>query len=202
MPLIPSWDPGRATSLLAMWSMMSCAMMLPCAAAEILNAGPANRRFDGVPAAAASFSLGYLAVLVTMGAVGAAAEWTFEAAGGMVIGSPVRDPVLKGSLLLIAGLVELPKLRLGQVGATCSRVDIQPSLIEGFHHARSHIGPYVTMICLQLVGGAMDFRWMAVVGAWMLGAALAPSRKLSALLGFCLLAVTTLAFAGPAITGP
>lgn len=40
-----------------------------------------------------------------------------------------------------------------------------------------HLGSAVAMLCLQLVGGAMDLSWMALVAVWMLALALAPARR-------------------------
>jgi predicted metal-binding membrane protein len=41
------------------------------------------------------------------------------------------------------------------------------------------IGSAVAMLCLQLIGGAMDLGWMALVAVWMLVLALAPARRLA-----------------------
>lgn len=38
----------------------------------------------------------------------------------------------------------------------------------------------VAMLCLQLIGGAMDLGWMALIAVWMLALALAPARRLAA----------------------
>lgn len=43
----------------------------------------------------------------------------------------------------------------------------------------SRLGSAVAMLCLQLVGGAMDLGWMALVAIWMLALALAPARRLA-----------------------
>lgn len=55
-------------------------------------------------------------------------------------------------------------------------------IAEAYWSARptglTRLGSAVAMICLQLIGGAMDLGWMALVAIWMLARALAPARRL------------------------
>jgi predicted metal-binding membrane protein len=55
-------------------------------------------------------------------------------------------------------------------------------IAEAYWSARptslTRLGSAVAMICLQLIGGAMDLGWMALVAIWMLALALAPARRL------------------------
>jgi predicted metal-binding membrane protein len=120
------------------------------------------------------------------GAAGALVEWTLESAGAMQVGSKLADPYLRGSLLIIAGLAALSTLRRAPAqarGAPC----VPSPVLQGINHGRSRFGSYVVMICLQLVGGAMDMAWMAVIAAWMLAAAMLPrTKQFSTLAGFSL----------------
>lgn len=57
-------------------------------------------------------------------------------------------------------------------------------IAEAYWSARStsltRLGSAIAMICLQLMGGAMDLGWMALIAVWMLVLALAPARRLVA----------------------
>jgi predicted metal-binding membrane protein len=197
VPLILAWDGWRAVTLLAMWSLMGCAMMLPCATAEILGASTAQGDRNGIFLAVISFTVGYLGIVALAGSAGALVEWTLESAGAMQAGSKIADPSLRGGLLIVAGLAALSTLRRGPTEDTAAACAAPSTLLQGIRHGRSRLGSCVAMICLQFVGGAMDIAWMAVLAAWMLASAILPrTKQLSALAGFFLLAMASLSFAG------
>lgn len=100
------------------------------------------------------------------------------------------------------GCIALPVLLAVGAGAVLGSVVIATPLLLAIAGAAlaaeacwsrladNRLGSAVAMLCLQLVGGAMDLNWMALVAVWMLALALAPARRMvtaaaaTALLGF------------------
>lgn len=186
---------SRAMALFVMWSLMTPAMMLPCATAQIVGASWARRRHEPVLAAALAFTLGYLALLAPAGITAATVQWSLESIGAIDGGSRLTSPALTGSFLLIASSLEMAKVwcgrRIRPVPETVSALD------QGLRHGRSRLIACVQMICLQFVGGAMDIAWMAVLTIWMLAGTILPRTKpLSMLVSLALLGAAGLAYAG------
>ena len=88
--IIPAWSADRAVSLLAMWTMMSAAMLLPCAAVDIVRTGVTLDRVIE-----ASFVRAFaLAIAI------APARWTLESLGAMSNG-PLPGGVAAQLLLVV-----------------------------------------------------------------------------------------------------
>jgi predicted metal-binding membrane protein len=99
------------------------------------------------------------------------------------------------------GCIALPTMLAIAAGGLLTTVALAPSMlvaIAGFALAGealweapvgNRLGSAVAMVCLQLVGGAMELGWMALVAIWMLALALAPARRaVTAAAGIALLA--------------
>ncbi|MGV1792695.1 copper chaperone [Rhizobium sp. A37_96] len=192
---IPAWSAGRASGLLAMWGIMTPAMMLPGAAFAIMQAAWEHRGDRKVYATATCFAAGYLLIVLTGGLLAALAQWALESTGTVIGWTTMADPLPSGLLLVAAGLHQLSPLRRTSkplCGILAGGDDGDPvAIVKGLRHGRSRFGCCAGMICLQFAGGAMNLGWMAFLTVWMSAEAVLPWKKHVAVL-----AGTTLLVAG------
>ena len=167
--------------LLGMWMVMSVTMMLPCATGLIIGISW-EARPHGAVLAASKFTGGFLAVVAVAGILGGVVEAGFA---GMGLQNPevgIANPLLRCCLLAAAGLLELlqPHMRSAPRSG-------HGAFLRGIAHGGAAWSTLATMICLQLVGGAMNMPWSATVALWMLADAILPSRRQSTIFGATLL---------------
>jgi len=188
---IPAWNMSRASSLLAMWIVMTPAMMLPCAAPAIMRVSWDHRGRLDIYAAAISAAGGYLLVILFGSIVAALAQWALESHGVLIGGTTTGNPMWNGFLLIAAGLYQiLPfkrSLRPFCLVASCGDGG-RGGVMAGLRHGRSCFGSCAGIICLQFAGGVMNVGWMAFLTAWMLAEAILPwKRHIAVLAGTALL---------------
>ena len=173
---------------LGMWIIMSVTMMLPCAIGRIIGISW-EARPHGAVLAAFKFTGGFLAVVAVAGILGGLAETGFA---GMGLQNPevgITNPFLRCGLLATAGLLELlqPHTRSAQRSG-------HGAFLSGIAHGGAAWSTLATMICLQLVGGAMNMPWSATVALWMLADAILPSKRQSTIFGATLLIAAAVSF--------
>lgn len=186
---IPAWNMGRASSLLAMWIVMTPAMMLPGAAPAIMQASWDHRGRLDVYTAAMSAASGYLLMIVLGSIVAALAQWVLESCGVLIGGAMMGNPKWSGLLFIAAGLYQVLPFRRSPrpfcVAAACGG---GTGVKAGLRHGRACFGSCAGMICLQFAGGVMNVGWMAFLTAWMLAEAIFPwKRHVAVLAGAALL---------------
>ncbi|WP_449096341.1 copper chaperone [Rhizobium sp. A22-96] len=186
---IPTWNSGRAFSLLAMWIVMTPAMMLPGAAPAIMQASWDHRGRLDVYTAAMSVASGYLLMILLGSVVAALAQWALESHGVLIGGATMGNPKWSGLLFIAAGLYQVLPFRRSPkpfcVTGTCGG---GTGVKAGLRHGRACFGSCAGMICLQFAGGVMNVGWMALLTAWMLADAILPwKRHVAVLAGVALL---------------
>lgn len=186
---ISAWDTGRATSLLAMWVVMTPAMMLPGAAPAIMRASWDHRGRLDVYAAAMSAAGGYLLVILSGSSVAALAQWAMESHRVLIGGATMGNPKWSGLLFIAAGLYQILPFRHSPKPFCVARAcDGGTGIRMGLRHGRACLGSCAGMICLQFAGGVMNVGWMALLTAWMLADAILPwKRHVAVLAGTVLL---------------
>lgn len=104
--------------------------------------------------------------------IGDAAQRGWHAAATYALGCmalPTAIAVVAGALLAPVHIG--PSILLAIAGiALASEAAWEPS-------AGNRFGSAIAMVCLQLIGGAMNLGWMALIAVWMLALALAPARR-------------------------
>jgi predicted metal-binding membrane protein len=174
------WGLDYAVNLVAMWLVMTPAMMLPAAAIDILEGSSFDRNRAGRFAAASSVCAGYLAVVTAASIVAAGLQWALQSAAMLTDGARVASPIAGGALLAIAGLYQLsPSKRVSLQrcvqGHRTHAKDGDP-MAFGLRHGLACIDCCAVMICLQFAVGVMSVGWMVALVCWMLAERILPFR--------------------------
>lgn len=170
-------------AVLAMWLLMSVAMMLPTAMPAIdLYASLARRMESGGTLRIALFTGGYLIAWGAFSAVAAAAQL-----GLGTIPANLLPPALAGGVVLIvAGAYQLSALK-ARCLAKCRnpmmflmshwREDLPGTLRLGILHGIICVGCCWALMLLMFIGGTMNLFWMALLGLAMLGEKVLPHAE-------------------------
>ncbi|HZS84431.1 MAG TPA: DUF2182 domain-containing protein [Stellaceae bacterium] len=177
MAMAPAWTPGYAALVLLMWVVMMAAMMLPGAAPTILLvAGIARRRAGAggrVPATAALFALGYLAVWGAFSLVATATQWGLD----QVMLPTTAGTVLAGIVFLGAGLYQWTPLKAACLRHCRSPLDFilhhwregaLGALATGMGHGLYCLGCCWMLMALLFAGGLMNPLWIAAIALLVL----------------------------------
>ena len=186
---IPAWNIGRVSSLLAMWIVMTPAMMLPGAAPAIIQGSWDHRGRLAVYTAAISAAAGYLLIILLGSIIAALAQWALESHGVLIGGATTGNLKWSGLLFIAAGLYQiLPFKRSPKPFCVAAACDGGTGIKKGLRHGRACFGSCAGMICLQFAGGVMNVGWMTLLTAWMLADAILPwKRHVAVLAGAALL---------------
>lgn len=192
LPAGAAW-PG----LVAMWVLMSVAMMLPTAAPAIDIYVRLSRRIPAARAAhvagfAGGFVLAWSALALIAGGLQAVASAPLAAWATTL---PPNWPA--GVILILAGTYQLTPVK--QACLTLCRnpmtffmsqwkEGIDGAVRMGFHHGAICIGCCWAMMGLMLIGGAMNLAWMAALGLMMLAEKTVPGAARAGRLIGCAMA--------------
>lgn len=161
----------------AIWALMSVAMMLPTAAPAIDIYVRLSRRVEARRGAhVAAFAGGYLAAWTVFAATAAGAQVLLGARiGDAAAGLP--QGVLAGSLLVLAGGYQVTPLKQACL-AKCRnplaffmshwREGVDGAARMGLHHGMICIGCCWALMGLMFLFGTMNLVWMAGLGLLML----------------------------------
>jgi len=159
---------------MAIWALMSVAMMLPTAAPAVDVYVRLSRRLEAQQAAhVAAFGGGYVAAWAALAALAGALQVSLgaRAAGAMAPG------LAAGSLLLLAGLYQLTPLKQACLTLCRNplaffmghwREGIGGAFAMGLHHGAVCIGCCWALMGLMFLAGTMNLAWMAALGLAML----------------------------------
>ncbi|MET3896186.1 hypothetical protein ABIB57_000110 [Devosia sp. UYZn731] len=156
------WDAERLVGLVAMWSVMMTAMLVPCRVTAMVAAGWRWRASYGFLTASLAYGLGHLCLLGPVVAGAAVVEWVMESLGLLVAGQP---PDFEWQMALIAVGVGL-LLAGRRVPASTAW---SGPLGQGVLRARDQLPVTSAMVCLQLAGGSMNLAWMIALTLGMVG---------------------------------
>jgi predicted metal-binding membrane protein len=174
------WGFEHAVNLLAMWLVMTPAMMLPAAAIDILEGSSFDSKRQGRFAAASSVCAGYLAVVTAASIVAAGLQWTLQSAAMLTDGARVASPIASGVLLAIAGLYQMSSFKRLSLQRCLQRhrVDAKDRdpVALGLRHGIACIDCCAVMICVQFAVGIMNVGWMVALVCWMLAERMLPFR--------------------------
>lgn len=192
-------------SILAMWLLMSIAMMLPTALPTIdLYVRLSQRMEEGRVHRIALFVAGYLVAWGAFGAVAAGAQIAIATLPATTL-APLAAA---GSLMVVAGAYQLSPLKRACLDLCRNpmlffmahwRESLTGTLALGMRHGAVCIGCCWALMALMFIGGAMNPVWMAALGAVMLAEKVLPGAGAwgriggIALLGAgCVLIISTL----------
>lgn len=179
-----SWDAGTWALVIAMWSAMMVAMMIPSAAPAMLlydRISLQPRSSDGDRATLAptwAFASGYLLMWLGFACLAAILQWALEQAGfvsALTMGSANRW--FSGGLLVAAGLYQLSPLKRlcllhcrspGHFFTRHWRAGIGGAVRLGAMHGAFCIGCCWVLMLLLFVGGVMDLVWIAALACLIL----------------------------------
>ena len=170
-------------AVLAMWLLMSVAMMLPTAMPAIdLYASLARRMEHGRTLRIALFVGGYLVAWGAFAAVAAAAQLGL----GTIPPTVLPPAVAGGAVLMLAGAYQLSALK-ARCLAKCRnpmlflmshwREDLPGTLRLGVLHGIICVGCCWALMLLMFVGGTMNLLWMALLGLAMLAEKVLPGAE-------------------------
>jgi len=187
--MAPSWTPIDIVLMLAMWSVMMAAMMVPGTGPMIAAFATINRRrrARGAPyVPTVMFLAGYLIVWVGFSALAVVLQWALQRTGLLTTMMQSASPWLSAALFLGAGLYQFSALkqrclnycrstdgfilsewRDGAIGAT----------IMGLRHGLFCLGCCAALMVLLFAVAVMDLRWVAALTVLVTAEKLLPNAR-------------------------
>jgi predicted metal-binding membrane protein len=171
--------PGSAAvaGAMAVWALMSVAMMLPTAAPAIDIYVRLARRIEGHRVAhVAGFAGGYVLAWSVLSALAGAAQ-VLAGRELAVTAAALPQGWVAGGLLLLAGLYQLTPLKQACLTLCRNplaffmshwREGVGGAVRMGVHHGAICIGCCWALMGLMFLSGAMNLAWMAALGLVML----------------------------------
>ena len=181
------WTPGHALLVLAMWSVMMAAMMLPSASPMILLFATIARRSSerGEPAiASGAFTFGYLTVWATFSLAAVAIQFGLEKAALLSPMMETTSIALAGALLIAAGVYQWTRLKQMclrycrsplEFITTHWRPDARGAFLMGLRHGAVCVGCCWLLMLLLFVGGVMNLAWIGGIALFVLAEKLLPA---------------------------
>ena len=182
------WTPLVFAAMLAMWTIMMAAMMLPGAAPMILlfatlSRKQRERQAPYVPTAA--FVLGYAFIWLGFSLLATAAEWALDVSALLSPAFATTSRAMAGGVLLGAGVYQFTPFK-----ATCLKNCRTPldflighwrsgprgALVMGVQHGLYCLGCCWMLMALLFVGGLMNLAWVAVLALYVLLEKTVPGR--------------------------
>ncbi len=185
----PSWTPLDAVLMLAMWTAMMAAMMLPGTGPMIAAFATINRRrrARGAPSVRTMiFLAGYLVVWAAFSLAATALQWALQRTGLLTTMMQSASHLLSAALFLAAGLYQFSPLK-ERCLAYCRSTDgfilsewrdgALGATIMGLRH-----GLFCTLCCAGLMlllfaVAVMDLRWVAGLAVLVTAEKLLPHPK-------------------------
>jgi len=176
MPMPMPWTGAYFALIVAMWAAMMVAMMLPGAAPMVLTytALQRHRQRAAPQAAAALFTLGYLAIWAGFSILAATLQWRLDALALLSPAMATANTVLAGGALVAAGAYQLTPLKRGCLVRCRSPVEFLTRHHRsgpfglGLRHGLFCLGCCWALMLLLFVGGVMDLTWIGVITLFVL----------------------------------
>lgn len=174
------WTPVVFAAMLAMWTIMMAAMMLPGAAPMILLFATLSRRQherQTPHGPAAAFVLGYAIIWLGFSLLATMAQWALDAWALLSPGLAVTSRVMAGGVLLGAGIYQFTLFK-----ATCLKNCRTPldflighwrsgprgAFVMGAQHGLYCLGCCWLLMALLFVGGIMNLAWVGALSLYVL----------------------------------
>jgi predicted metal-binding membrane protein len=186
MPMAAPWTPTAFALTLAMWWVMMLGMMVPSATPMVLTFATLNRSKrcrgqDFVPTSI--FLLGYLIAWGLFSVVATLAQWALDRVALLSPTLSVANPVLGGTLVILAGLYQFAPLKLACLRNCRSpfafvlnhwRDEWLGALRMGVEHGAYCLGCCWMLMALLFVVGVMNLLWVAGLAAFVFAEKLLP----------------------------
>jgi predicted metal-binding membrane protein len=168
----PDWTPLNVLLLIAMWSAMMAAMMVPAASPMTMAFATINRRrrernAPHVPTAV--FLLGYLLIWVGFAVAATGLQWLLQQTGLLTTMMQSASYYWSGALFLAAGLYQFSPLKLSCLTYCRSpqsfilgewRDGLLGAVIMGLRHGLFCLGCCAGLMLLLFAVAVMDLRWV------------------------------------------
>jgi predicted metal-binding membrane protein len=186
MPMeAPGWSIGHFLLMLAMWSAMMAAMMLPSAVPMLLFYDSiAQKRSGPAVGLTALFALGYLIVWFCFSVGAVVLQYVLDRASLLSPLMQATRTVLAGAILITAGLYQWTPLKQACLRRCRSPLDFVltqwrsgngGALSMGLRHGAFCLGCCWMLMLLLFVGGVMNFTWIAGIALFVLAEKLSPA---------------------------
>jgi predicted metal-binding membrane protein len=192
MPVTAPWPAIEFAFVFVMWVVMMVAMMTPSAAPMILTHARVGRQaaLERKPFAPTSwFAAGYLFAWIGFSLAATLAQWAIERSGWLTSTMAATSPILKGALLVAAGLYQWTPIKdvclrqcqaplqfIQRYGGFCA--DATGSLTLGARHGAYCIGCCWVLMALLFVGGVMNVLGIALITIFVLLEKVVPAGRL------------------------
>jgi predicted metal-binding membrane protein len=199
-PMAMPWSWDYALLMVAMWTLMMAAMMLPGATPTILLVSALARRQEAqeqAPMRAGVFALGYLTVWTAFSLAAAALQWALDQMAMLTSDMAIASAVVAGSIVAAAGLYQWTPLKRTCLTHCRSPIDVithywRPgafgALGAGVRHGLYCLGCCAVLMALLFAGGIMNLAWIAAITVVVLAEKVAPGGEiLSRAIGAALL---------------
>lgn len=186
----PSWTPVDVLLLLAMWSAMMAAMMVPGASPMIAAFATINRRRRERSAAyvpTAVFLAGYVLAWAGFSVLATVLQWLLQKAGLLTTMMQSASAAWSAAILLAAGLYQFSPLK-ERCLAYCRSPDgfilsewrdgTLGALVMGLRHGLFCMGCCAALMLLLFAVAVMDLRWVAALTALVTAEKLLPRPDL------------------------
>ena len=170
MPM-SAWSAANSLAVFVMWTVMMAAMMLPSAAPMVLCFAELNRRrAEGTRTVV--FLAAYLALWIAFGGAATVLQWALQTMGWITPMIVSRSAALSAGLLVVAGVFQFSPLKQSCLRACRSplgflisdwRDGISGAWRMGMRHGLNCLGCCWALMALLIVGGAMNFLWIAAL---------------------------------------
>ncbi len=174
------WTPLVVAAMLAMWTIMMAAMMLPGAAPMILLFATLSRkqRERQTPyGPTAAFALGYAIIWLGFSLLATAAQWGLDAAALLSPGLAVTSRLIAGGVLLGAGVYQFTPVKTTCLKNCRTPLDFlmghwrsgpRGAFVMGIQHGLYCLGCCWLLMALLFVGGIMNLAWVAALSLFVL----------------------------------
>jgi len=197
MPGTPDWALANVAAIVAMWSVMMAAMMLPSALPVVQSFGVLCQR-NGEPERWLAFVAAYLSVWLAFSVAASAVQWVLQAidwVDPMIVSTSVP---LNAALLIIAGAYQFTPLKRACLAHCRSpmafllgewRPGLRGGFVMGLRHGFFCLGCCWALMALLFVGGVMNLAWIAALSVVVAIERLAPhGERIAWVLGLVLIA--------------
>jgi predicted metal-binding membrane protein len=160
--------PLSAGVLLAMWTLMMVAMMLPGAAPAILRQRGGARRLG--------FTAGYLIVWIAFGGAAAVLQWMLQSSMLLSEAMALHSAPAAGALVVAIGLYQLSPWKR-QCLARCRAPAVEdqwPGTLQGLRYGAACLGCCWALMGLLFVAGVMSYAWIVAIALWVIAEKLLP----------------------------
>ncbi len=180
MPRMIGWSALDLLLVLAMWTIMMAAMMLPSSAPMVLTFATLSLRQQNPRTRyirTGAFVLGYLAVWAGFSVVATLAQWGLLHARLVTPMMVSATPLLAGTLLIFAGVFQFTPFKHTCLSKCASplgfllnqwRDGLRGAWIMGLRHGAYCVGCCASLMALLFAFGVMNMLWIAALSVYVL----------------------------------